>query len=328
VPGASLGRFERFLEHGDELAVKRRSHYGTDEMRETASRPLPSEVYEWEWLLEAVAEAGRRFTMVELGAGYGRWTIRGAAALRRYRRGVRYRLIAVEAEPTHFHWLKQHARDNRLRRWSPAGSVRLVNAAVSRHGGREEDFFVGDADHWYGQALVRSYNESSTAQYATAAVKTVTLTGLLGQLDHVDLIDIDIQGAELEVLDEAKAVLDRVRRIYVETHSDEIHEQLHDVLVAAAGDWTPVVDIPLGARRETPLGEATFEDGGVQLWLNRQLTPAQSKSGPASEFRCPQCGAPIDVPRAAYFGRPGDYTAECPNGHPVTLRSEFTPADN
>jgi hypothetical protein len=81
--------------------------------------------------------------MLELGAGVGRWTVHAAAAIRRYRPELKYRLVAVEAEPTHFRWLSQHARANGLHCWSHTGSCRLVEAAVSGATGREP-FYVGD----------------------------------------------------------------------------------------------------------------------------------------------------------------------------------------
>ena len=49
----------------------------------TPEPPTPSEDYfEWIDLLEAVAAAEDRFTMLDLGAGFGRWGIRGALAAR------------------------------------------------------------------------------------------------------------------------------------------------------------------------------------------------------------------------------------------------------
>src|ERR1043166_4091781 len=65
------------------------SHPGCDE-----------EYFEWIDLLSAVAAAKDRFTMVELGAGWGRWGIRGALAARQ--RGIsRLDIRLVEAEPQH-----------------------------------------------------------------------------------------------------------------------------------------------------------------------------------------------------------------------------------
>jgi FkbM family methyltransferase len=154
--------------------------------------------------------------------------------------------------------LRRHTHDNGLRRWSRRGSCRLVHAALSGRTGRES-FYVGDPARWYGQALVRSYNAGADAE--TATVRTVTLSSLLRSLEDVDLVDVDVQGAELEILAEAVPWLDRVRRLYVETHSETVHRELA-VLLAKAG-LEPTVEIPLGAERETPFGPASFDGGGV-----------------------------------------------------------------
>jgi hypothetical protein len=57
---------------------------------------------------------------------------------------------------------------------------------------------------------------------------------------------MDVQCAELEVLSEAASALGRVRRMHVETHSDEIDEKLPDVIRHAAGYWHQEIAIPLG----------------------------------------------------------------------------------
>ncbi|PYX60033.1 MAG: hypothetical protein DMG76_03785 [Acidobacteria bacterium] len=75
--------------------------------------PFDDEYFEWIDLLEAVAGATNRFTMLELGAGFGRWTARAAAAAQQ--RNLEYTLVAVEAEPTHFDWMLQNLQDNGLK---------------------------------------------------------------------------------------------------------------------------------------------------------------------------------------------------------------------
>jgi FkbM family methyltransferase len=257
--------FERFLRDGDELDVFTSGDFdppGTASLRR--DWPVADEALEWQTLFDVIADADGRLTMLELGAGYGRWTVYAAAVIRRYRPELRYRLVAVEAEPTHFRWLKQHTRANGLRRWSRAGSCRLVEAAVSRVSGCDR-FYVGDPRAWYGQALVRP--ENAGADSAVRQVRTVTLSELLEPLGYVDLIDIDIQGAELEVLVEAARSLGRVRRVHVETHTSLTDQRLPAVFERSAGEWTPEIAIPLGARHSTPLGDADFSGGG-QLWRN------------------------------------------------------------
>ena len=258
--------FELFVEVGDELNIRTRPEFVTDEQRALLiSDPQPAEAFEWMAMLGAIEDAERVFTMLELGAGFGRWSVRGAKAVARYRPDLRYRLVAVEAEPTHFLWLRQHTRDNGIRRWSRSGTCSLVRGAVSGEGPETQDFFAGNPSSWYGQVLVRP--ENSGWQGPSISVKTIRLSNLLERRGCVDLIDLDIQGLELEVLREARHALARVRRIYIETHSHAVDRELQSVFAGAAGRWSRVVGIPLGARRATPLGDAEFV-GGAQLWQN------------------------------------------------------------
>jgi len=267
--------YKHFLRVGDDLGVITRPVFVSGDAASMIGEPLPHEAFEWMALLDAITEATTDFTMLELGAGFGRWTVRAAAAIRRYRPDVTYRLVAVEAEPTHFEWLTMHTADNHLRPRSAVGRCELINAAVSENAG-EEPFYFGDPAAWYGQALVRPDNRGADA--SVRPVETITLSSLLEPLDSVDLIDLDVQGAELEVLREAASSLGRVRRIYVETHSEAIDESLAGVFQSAEGEWSLIVSAPLGARRRTPLGEAIFTDGGTQLWANRDPQPGARRN--------------------------------------------------
>lgn len=63
--------------------------------------PVDEEYFEWIDILESVSLARDSYTMMELGAGYGRWAVRAASALRQ--RGIRQcHMVAVEAEPVPF----------------------------------------------------------------------------------------------------------------------------------------------------------------------------------------------------------------------------------
>ena len=65
--------------------------------------PLNSEeTFEWLGLLEAVLQSGDTFTMIEAGAGYGRWSVAAVRALRSLGRQTKTHFVAIEAEPTHF----------------------------------------------------------------------------------------------------------------------------------------------------------------------------------------------------------------------------------
>lgn len=64
--------------------------------------PFDEEYFEWIDVLESVYNAQDRFTMIELGAGWGRWMTAAFGALRQLKPEMPYTLVGVEAEPTHF----------------------------------------------------------------------------------------------------------------------------------------------------------------------------------------------------------------------------------
>jgi FkbM family methyltransferase len=248
--------------------------------RVEAGLPIPNEDYfEWIALLEAVAEARDSFTMVELGAGWGKWIANGVAALR-LQGELPYHVVGVESEPTHFRWMKRHLRDNHV----DLRSATLIEAAASDTDGTVW-FHVGEAADWYGQSIAQP-NEAPTAEdrrqpwwrrfrrqrpagRAVEPVRAVSVQTVLQELDRVDLVDVDIQGAEAGALEPAGEVLDAaVKRVYVATHDRSNEERLRG-LFGELG-WSSVYDFPGEAASETPWGRILFEDG-AQLWLNPKL---------------------------------------------------------
>ena len=80
----------------------------------TTSYPsIDEEYFEWIDILESVSSAKTQYVMFELGAGYGRWAVRAARALRQHG-AMPCHLVAVEAEPQHFEWLREHFGNNGL----------------------------------------------------------------------------------------------------------------------------------------------------------------------------------------------------------------------
>jgi FkbM family methyltransferase len=209
------------------------------------------EYFEWVDLLEAVSLAKDRFTMLELGAGWGRWTARGAAAAKL--RSLQYWLVAVEAEPTHFVWLKENLEDNAVR----PENCQTVCAAVTGKDG-SVGFQVGDAASFYGQSIGGS-----------SEVPAVSLATLLEPLTLVDLIDMDVQGAELEILEAAVSCLQKkVRRVHVETHSKQLHREVRALFEGMGWHCHCLFEGNTGDA--TPWGRINFQSG-VQSWMNPAL---------------------------------------------------------
>jgi FkbM family methyltransferase len=191
--------------------------------------------------------------MVELGAGWGRWIVNGVAALRA-QGALPYHVVGVEAEPTHFMWMKQHLADNDI----DLRSTTLIEAAVAKTDGTVW-FHVGEAADWYGQAIARAEETATAGAPLTPGdgrsvqpVRAVSVRTVLRELEHVDLLDVDIQGAEADALEPAKDMLDeRVKRAYVATHDRANDERLRALFTGL--DWASVYDFPGGGESETPL---------------------------------------------------------------------------
>jgi len=247
---------------------------------ETGYPSFDEEYFEWIDVLEAVAGAAGTFTMIELGAGWGRWLMNAAAAARE--RDLTLQLVGVEAEPTHFTWMQRHFSDNSI----DAGSLTLIEAAVAAEDGRVR-FHVGDPSAWYGQAIdprqpnpnrrpwlprqLRALLERRARrdERTIVDVRAVGLPSILRDLERVDLIDLDVQGVEAEVLESAQDVLSgKVNRVHVGTHSAENERRLR-ALFGRLG-WERLNDYACGAVADTPWGPISFQDG-VQTWLNPQL---------------------------------------------------------
>lgn len=235
-----------------------------ERMRERAATPpypiASEETFEWLMLLSSVLEAKDRFVMAELGAGYGRWIVGAACALRRARPHLPFKLIGVEAEPQHFAWMRKHFEDNGID-WR---EHTLIHAAVA--GSRRTVSFTKGLDphvHW-GQTIV-----DVPAEWA-APMQAITLADALETVDLVDLVDMDIQGAELEVIEGSQDILCRkVRRVHIGTHSAKLERGLRRVFRRLG--WQSIWDWPGRTVNRTPYGRLAFNDG-AQTWVNPRLT--------------------------------------------------------
>jgi FkbM family methyltransferase len=213
---------------------------------------------EWQALLDAAREAEGRLTFMEIGAGYGRWSARAADVARA--NDLALRLLAVEAEPSHFAALEPYLRANDV----DVARHRVLHAAVGARPGRVP-FAVGMPD-CYGQRMLTPRLALNWLRRGgrIRLIRRFTLTSLID--GFVDLIDLDIQGSEADVLEAASdALRQNVRRVHIGTHSREIEQQLRDLFTRL--DWSCEADFAGDGERETPWGSVVFEDG-AQTWRN------------------------------------------------------------
>ncbi len=273
------------------LGAKARCEFRVEAIRTgtiMVQTPLPGfneEYFEWIDLLESIVNARKSYTMIELGAGFGRWAVRAALAIQQYNKKLPYRLIAVEAEPMHFEWMRLHFEDNGI----DPSKHSLIHGAVSDTPG-DVSFYVGSApgelkpDGWYGQSLMQDHEVLAQVDdepyrgfevrrhgsgFATISVPSVSLTSILTNLHRVDLIDFDLQGHEGSVVRSAIDELNaKVKRLHIGTHGPEIEIGLRELLTSHG--WRCLCDYAAFSTTQTPWGAITFQDG-VQSWVNPRL---------------------------------------------------------
>ncbi len=249
---------------------------------------LNDEYFEWTDLVDSIECARDEFVMFELGAGFGRWVVNAGNFARQHRPDLKLRLVAVEAERTHFAWMEQHIRDNGL----PMSDFVLRRAAVGSRDGKGA-FQMGAPDRTYGEKLrsgsrVRAWrgriralllaalgrldaaSAALTEQRTIEEVDVIALDALLGDFARVDLVDMDIQGTELEVLTAAADAVDRkVVRCHIETHTRRVEAGLRKLFLRLG--WTKLHDYPMFSTTNTPWGRIDFGEGGLQTWVNPKL---------------------------------------------------------
>jgi FkbM family methyltransferase len=111
-------------------------------------------------------------------------------------------VVAVEADPLILGHLEKNLAALRL------GDVEVISKAL-----------------WSTETELSFHSEGADGGHVaadgpnTVRVPTIRLSTLLSRYDTVDLLKLDIEGAELDVLEECQAELGRVERAFVEFHS-------------------------------------------------------------------------------------------------------------
>ncbi len=239
----------------------------------------------------AVTAASGQFVMVELGGGYAARTVDAHAALQRHN-PLPCRFVVVEAEPTHFAWAQLHMRNNGI----DPDAHWLINALVGTDT-KPQVFMLGEG--FYGNAIISESDAiqfvenlqgditpeqvlrsllihgrcdvrqpftvaGGTREFDFGFVSSVPLRDILQPLDHVDLMDVDIQGGEREVLPSAIDVINKkVKRIHLATHGAELHQEMWDLFFEYG--WMCEADYAPNSRHQSQWGSFENNDGILDL---------------------------------------------------------------
>jgi hypothetical protein len=223
------------------------------------------DLFEWIDMFEAVTLARNRYTMLDLGAGYGRWLVNGALAARQ--KHLDFFVVGVEAEDIHYEWMLEHLHDNGV----ASHQYLAIHGPVSDT--EKSVFFTqGHSTEWYGQSIAPSA-ELNLGEWSGAAVKPVRAISIVDILDQVGCLDslhADLQGEERIIFPACIDRLNRnVKRVHIGTHSREIEDELCDLF--CHNGWQNHFAFPsLTKNVPTAFGPIDFQDG-VQSWINPRL---------------------------------------------------------
>ena len=243
---------------------------------ELLSLPIPDDGYhaeasEYIAVADSVKRASSRYCIAELGAGWAPWLGLGGVMARN--RGIgEIELIGVEALPARFELMGAHLASNRLRpelgdaTTLDGVTCRLFNAAVTP--ARSEVWFPDVPVTDMGSAVSES---ESKRDYRGKRVTNLKVQGLpLSEIladASVDLLHVDVQGAELGLIEANLALLaERVKGIMIGTHSRVIEGALIELLYA--NGWQLELEKPcrVAWRPNPPSMEAMTVVDGCQYW--------------------------------------------------------------
>jgi FkbM family methyltransferase len=231
--------------------------------------PVPgdfhAETIEWLGLLKSVKAARDKYVAIELGAGFGPWAIAGGTAARS--RGIRtIKLYAVEGDPQHFRFLRQHFEDNGF---NPNEHV-LLEAVVGVEAGVAQWPLMEDTSaEWGSRPILEDGDYLGRTFESTQNVTVIPMADLIRREQHWDLVHIDVQGHEVEICRSCLNDLnERVSWIVVGTHSRKLDGDMLELLCRA--DWELEHEKPTKFRyyRNPKTLEGMTLADGTQVWKN------------------------------------------------------------
>lgn len=197
-------------------------------------------------------------TMFELGAGRGDFCLSLAGVIDYSIIPVlakSYRCLALEAEPTHFEWTKEHFERQGINGFGVHGAIQGYDGHC---------LFEIDEEHTYGK---------SVSQNGNIKVPCYTIGTLMKKygFSHLDILHMDVQGAEYAALQGTATELKqgKIDYIIIGTHDSDMNKHLKELLEA---DYNIIVDIPpKSPYLETPIGKVSFPVDGIMMCKRKGL---------------------------------------------------------
>lgn len=217
------------------------------QLEASGEMPLFDDEYpEWVDLLASVVRTplNRHYVVFELGARIGTWGVRALAARRQLMGGTlaNATFLGLESEAKYVSWMRYHVRANGMEPYSV-----LVHGAAKRR-----------------------------------AAAAYSLSELMAQakVDHVDLLDLDVQGAESGFFARSNVLQqlnESVVHVHVGTHSASIHKELRAIFLDRL-KWREVLNLPhSGTAHDSTLRDSLQTNAAA--WTRTNYGPVNVRDG-------------------------------------------------
>lgn len=121
------------------------------------------------------------------------------------------KIIALEPLAENAVCLEKNIYENQLT------DVQTIHAALAEQAGAVQFNYDATDEGWFSSASLYAGAWNGAQKTAVRTVPTVSLSSLLNE-QHFDLVKLDIEGAELAVLNSARAVLSAADNYLIEVH--------------------------------------------------------------------------------------------------------------
>jgi FkbM family methyltransferase len=196
--------------------------------------PIPAnwhaDVAEWAAVFRAIELAGEDFSILELGCAWGCWMCNAGKAAKRTGRTIK--LMGIEAVEEFVATAERHLKLN-----SFLESEFTVHLGIAAPTAGSVLFPKKNLESVnFGLAPVFNRTESEVAEILEAGthdlVKMIPISTILADTERLDLLHIDIQGGELELLEQSISVIsEKTAYVFVGTHSREIEGKIFELML-------------------------------------------------------------------------------------------------
>jgi FkbM family methyltransferase len=234
--------------------------------------PIPAnwhaDIAEWGVALRAIDLSADTFTMIELGCGWGCWMNNTGVAARRAGRKVH--VIGVEGDEGHVAFARESLATNGFAE-DQITLHRGIAAAASGFALFPKQDLAGM--NWGLEAVFGATEQQRAEAVASGhydELPMISLADLAVPHRRIDLLHIDIQGAEADFIDGCLDILgEKVAYILIGTHTKPIEGRLFETLVKTG--WKLEMERP--AIFDISSGAPSVRVDGVQGWRNPKLLP-------------------------------------------------------